>query len=61
MCYVVYHQQNLDGGSEQTIEQREVMGAAHSMDGPLDLRSGIYNQCDQNSLFLCLGRQEVPD
>lgn len=28
----VYHQQNLDGGSEQTIEQREVMGAAHSID-----------------------------
>ena len=28
----VYHQHNLDGGSEQTIEQREVMGAVHSMD-----------------------------
>ena len=37
------------------------MGAAHSMDGPLDLSDGIYNQCDQNLLFLCLGRQEVPD
>ena len=28
----VYHQQNLDDESGQTIEQREVMKAAHSMD-----------------------------
>ena len=44
----LYHQQNLDGESlsKQTIEQREVMGAAHSMDVP-DLRDGIYNQCNQ--------------
>jgi hypothetical protein len=59
MCQGVYHYQNLDDGIEQTIEKLELMGAARSMDGPLDLRNGIYKQCDQNSLvFLCLGRQD---
>lgn len=56
----VYHQQNLgEGGSEQTIVQREVMGAAHSMGH--QIRDCIYNPVRSNLLFLCLRRQELPD